>query len=151
MKGMKGSFLKKLKSIGQIGSLKPRRVLQVTASDGFLDHFPPNSGQVLRFPDSGQVFKAPPVHKTTQPEPDISELLKDLGEEDEEIEHYIGTFDKQNIRPPEPPKVLIPSKENSGVENRNLHQRPLSETSSFRRPDMNSVTLFDPDLLAIFS
>ncbi|KAJ8649600.1 hypothetical protein MRB53_002623 [Persea americana] len=153
MKGVKGKFLKKLKSIGQIGSLKPGRVLQATASDGFLDPFPPDSGQVLKVPDSDQVFKAPPVHETAQPEPDIidiSELLKDLGEEDEEIEHHIVTIDKENIRPPEPPKVSIPSKENSEVENRNLRQRPLSERSSFRRPDLNSGTLFDPDLLTIF-
>ena len=100
------------------------------------------------------MFKAPLVHNAAQPEPDIidiSKLLKDLGEENEEIEHHIGTIYKENIRPPEPPKVQIPSKENSEVENYNLRQRPLSERSSFRLPDMNSGTLFDPDLLTIFS
>lgn len=69
----------------------------MTASDGFLDPFSPDSGQVLKFPYSEQVFKAPPVHETAQPEPDISVLLKDLGEEYEERKHYIGTIDKENI------------------------------------------------------
>ncbi|XXG70632.1 hypothetical protein AAC387_Pa07g0069 [Persea americana] len=85
MKGMKGEFLRKLKSIGHIG-------------------------QVLNVPDSGQVFKAPPVHIAAQPEPDIidiSKLLKALGEEDEKIEHHIGTIDKENIRPPGDPVFNI--------------------------------------------
>lgn len=144
---MKGKFLKKLKSIGQMGSLKPGRVLQVTASDGFLDPFPP---------DSGQVCKAPPVDESSQPEPDIidiSELLRELGEEEEEEpEHHIVTIDKENIRPPAPPKIPIPSKECTEIENRNSRQRPLSkiEVSGFRLPELNSGTLFDPDLLTLF-
>lgn len=146
MKGVKGKFLKKLKSIGQMGSLKHGRVLQVNASDGLLDPVPPDSSHTFLTPSS--------THDISQPEPDaidVAELMREF-EEDEETVLDSSSIDKENIRPPVPTKTSTPVKENSEIENCNSRQRPLSllDKSGYRRPDLNSGSLFDPDLLSAF-
>ncbi|XP_058105225.1 uncharacterized protein At3g28850-like [Magnolia sinica] len=144
MKGMKGKFLKKLRSIGQIGSLKHGRVLQMNASDGLLDPIPPN------------VFRTPSLRSLSPQEPDaidVAEIMRDLGEDEEEEDAGPAIdiiMDKENIQPPNAAatKTMSPVKDNSERQ----QQSPLSELHkcSFRRPDLNSGSLFDPDLLAAF-
>ncbi|XP_077242991.1 uncharacterized protein LOC143883539 [Tasmannia lanceolata] len=165
MKGMKGKILKKLKSIGQVSTLKIGLVLQVNdSSDGLLDPFPQNSGKV---------FQNPSFDNLTPRKPDIidiSELMRDP-EEDEEMGFSSCSSDKENIRPPPsmtkvpiPMKenseietsntqnIPIPMKENSGIETPNTQNIPLSEldVTCFRPPKLNSGSLFDPNLLAAF-
>ncbi|KAF8403391.1 hypothetical protein HHK36_011493 [Tetracentron sinense] len=167
---MKGRFMKKLKSFRPIVSLKQARVLQVNASDGFPYPFPTDSNRIAQdqsiLKEQGQ--KADYSNLPAQ-EPDIidiSELMRDLEEEEMEFHDDIGN--KENIKPPTKFKEPVSVKGNSETPilaefhepepqlsesaSPNLWQGPLSEIdiSSFRRPDLNSGTLFDPNLLAAF-
>ncbi|XP_042521316.1 uncharacterized protein LOC122094780, partial [Macadamia integrifolia] len=156
MKGMKGRFLKKLKSIRPITPLKSNRVLQLNASDGFLDSFYPQC--------TNWVPQNPPICKeqdgkinqsnisNVEPEIiDISELMKDL-EEDEEIElgEEEDVGDKENIGLPVKPKDMFSLKQSRNPEapiilsepaSCHLRNGPLSEldVSSLRRPDLLPV------------
>ncbi|XP_059625394.1 uncharacterized protein At3g28850-like [Cornus florida] len=172
MRGVKGKLLKKLKSIRPIGYLKPDRVLQVSASDGFVhsssmeSNFNVQSQLVIEEEEPKKLHQS--SFKVQEPEViDVLELMRDL--EDEEME--FDDHDKENTRPKtNMPNVKIPVdskndsanssslKENSEAsrlsdsragENK---QTPLSEidVSSFRRPVLNSGSLFDPNLLAAF-
>ncbi|XP_062091709.1 uncharacterized protein At5g39865-like [Humulus lupulus] len=107
---------------------------------------------------------------------DVEELMKDL-EEEEDMDFDEDTDDKENIRPhlsTKNPFYLKPNPEISIRTEQGLRERrvskdselstpepgnhrqtettPLSEMdiSSFRRPDLNSHSLFDPRLLAAF-
>ncbi|XP_010247808.1 PREDICTED: uncharacterized protein LOC104590759 [Nelumbo nucifera] len=191
MKGMKGRFLKKLKSMRPISFTKPGLVLQANASDGFLDPLPHDS--------TNWVFQSPPVSQEKDQKisshgnlpmlqteiMDGEELTRDV--EDEDIEETeLGSDDsgnKENIGPPIKAKDPLPAKENSEVSiftesgSYNLRSGPLSEldvssfrlpdptpakdnsgnphssgsdTCNIRRPDLNSGSLFDPNLLATF-
>ncbi|XP_065871518.1 uncharacterized protein At3g28850-like [Euphorbia lathyris] len=165
MKGVKGKLLKKLKSIKPIGYLKPDRVLHVNASDGFVETFQINS--VFKLPQTLFMSKelSDQGRKALNQEPDVidvEELMRDLEEEEENEEMEVDSdenVDKENIGPP--PIMKKGSEinmENSvrKVEMINSNsindQKPLSERDilSFRRPDLNSGTLFDPNLLAAF-
>lgn len=154
MMGMKGKLLKKLKTVKAIGYLKPERILQVNALDGYLYTSPPKPAPVSRPPLAAieeETKKQPhPNHinsPTQEPEIiDVMELMRDL--EDEEM----NFDDKENVRP-EMEKLKVKdeiSDEGFGVGKR--EPVPLSEidVTSFRRPDLNSRTLFDPNLLAAF-
>ncbi|ESR59033.1 glutaredoxin domain-containing protein [Citrus sinensis] len=166
MKGMKGKLLKKLKTIKPIGYLKPDRILQVNAADGFFETFSKISNG--KFQQTQMESKRSEQEKKISErieeieEPDIidvEELMKDLEDEEEEEEEEEaeemelddGINDKENIGPPTKPKdsVSCNSKENVELSKK---VEPLAEidVSSFRRPDMNSGTLFDPNLLAAF-
>ncbi|CAK9165610.1 unnamed protein product [Ilex paraguariensis] len=175
MKGMKGKLLKKLKSIKSIGYLKPDRVLHVSALDGYIYTSPSKSASKVQ---THLVFEEEESNKIVQStvpvqEPeviDVSELMRDL--EDEELEFDEDINDKENIRPetisknpvvwkddnreilslskPQPGNLEAPElRESRGGERKH---GPLSEIdiSSFRGPDLDSGTLFDPNLLAAF-
>ncbi|XP_052186899.1 uncharacterized protein LOC127797797 [Diospyros lotus] len=138
MKAMKGKWLKKLKSIKQMGYLKTDRVLQVYASDGFVDSLP----KIPIFPAQTQKEEPKMVRQSsfTVQEPeiiDVSELMKDLEEDEMEFDDD----DKENIRP------------GAVVEKQGIGKlEPLSEINveNFRRPDLDSGSLFDPNLLSAF-
>ncbi|KAK1310814.1 Uncharacterized protein QJS10_CPA08g00040 [Acorus calamus] len=145
MKSVKGRFLKKLKTIGHVGSLKPDRILHAKASDGFIVSYPsqPISDRALRhlsIEEEQQQHKYP---KQIDVEPDVidvEELMRDLMEDEDDDEEAqtesIEYEDKENVRPLSVPRPPKPPKKIPG--------------DPFRRPDMDSGTLFDPDLLAAF-
>ncbi|BFG20968.1 hypothetical protein CerSpe_072420 [Prunus speciosa] len=175
MKGVKGKFLKKLKSIRPVGYLKPQdRILQVSASDGYVDSYAKSSdlnvqAQLVSMETEQKKMKE---NVLTEQEPDVidvTELMKDL--EDEESGPEDDLDDKENIRPKMKAKNSMAFKENLMGTEHNLGQNraleaseeslpgpdrgrqiPLSEIdiSSFRRPDLDSGSLFDPNLLAAF-
>ncbi|KAL3353425.1 hypothetical protein AABB24_018247 [Solanum stoloniferum] len=158
MKTMKGKLLKKLKTMKTIGYLKPERVLFSNASDGYI-HSSPQKLNSSRFNCQSPLT---PVQKNVQSSVedqeaeiiDVSELMKDLEDEDMEIED-----DKENLRP-----VVVKVKKieslRENVENFISPLKPKNENfttplldfdvSNFRRPDLDSGTLFDPNLLALF-
>ncbi|XP_022744041.1 uncharacterized protein At3g28850-like [Durio zibethinus] len=166
MKSVKGKLVKKLKSIKPVGYLKPDRVLQVFAIDGFIDSCPkapnPNEQPKLFCKESEQgEIKESCVTVEVQPEIiDVAELMQDLeaDSDEEEMDLNEEVEDKENISPAMKANIdAVFEKENVNVpmkfETRNCRQNaPLSEidVSSFRKPDLNSCTLFDPNLLAAF-
>ncbi|XVF82713.1 hypothetical protein PTKIN_Ptkin16aG0071100 [Pterospermum kingtungense] len=172
MKSVKGKLLKKLKSIKPVDYLKPDRVLQAFAIDGFVDSCPktPNPNEQPKFfckeSDIQDKIKESRVTVEEQPEIiDVGELMKDLESNDDEYEDMDlndGVDDKENIRPTMKPNIdVVVDKENANVnvpmkpgtgQCRQNKNTPLSEidVSCFRKPDLNSSTLFDPNLLAAF-
>lgn len=148
---MKGKLLKKLKSIRPVGYLKQDRVFQIKALNGYVESFTNSSSFKLKSlivsrenepkkvddTDTGGVKKQEPEVI------DVSDHMRDL-EEDEDSD------DKENIGPPRPESKDQDTSRLSESEYCRLP--PLSEIdiSSFRRPDMNSDSLFDPNLLAAF-
>ncbi|KAI4347699.1 hypothetical protein L6164_008485 [Bauhinia variegata] len=176
MKGMmKGKLLKKLKSIRPIEYLKQDRVLQVKALDGYVESLTKTSSFSLRTPFVSRENEpreiVPSCGKVQEPEIiDVAELMRDL--EDDEMDLDDENDDKENIGPSmQNPKVQkdftakdikteaeskqIQISEGSRLSEPgtdNQRQTPLSEVdiSSFRRPDLNSGSLFDPNLLAAF-
>ncbi|KAK2634546.1 hypothetical protein Ddye_029338 [Dipteronia dyeriana] len=166
MKGMRGKFLKTLKSVKPIEYLKPDRILQVNAAEGFFESFMMNPNRKVEktdlvFEETEQGKIKERVEETVQ-EPDIidvSELMRDLEEEEEEeeMETDDGDIDdKENIGPAFKGKSSVFCEENEFFSRKSEtgfgKLRPLSEidVSTFRRPDMNSGSLFDPNLLAAF-
>ncbi|KAM7532242.1 hypothetical protein LguiB_035652 [Lonicera macranthoides] len=164
MKGVKGKLLKKLKSIRPIGYLKPDRILQVSASDGFIESLWSKSNvkvsqQQQQGDDEGPKKINDNIVPVQEPEIiDVSDLMRDLEDEDD-------VDDKENIRPEIKDKDPIEGKQNvevltlSNSQNQNVEallgdrkHTPLSEIdiSSFKPPDLDSGTLFDPNLLAAF-
>ncbi|KAJ4849632.1 hypothetical protein Tsubulata_017741 [Turnera subulata] len=164
MKGVKGKLLKRLKSIKPIGYLKPDRILQVNAADGFVEALP----KIPFFKAQSQVVSKEPVQEKVkescvlvdqEPEViDVTELMRDLEEEEEEEEEEMEVEgedmdDKENVRPrAEKGRDQIGVREKKELSLSSSRQTPLSEvdTLSFRRPDLNSGSLFDPNLLAAF-
>ncbi|XP_055817428.1 uncharacterized protein LOC129886667 [Solanum dulcamara] len=161
MKTMKGKLLKKLKTIKTIGYLKPERVLHSNASDGYI-HSSPRKSNSSQFNSQSPLTpiqkNVPSSVKDQEAEIiDVSELMKDLEDQEIEIE------DKENVRP-----VVVKVKKSEplreNVENFISPLKPKNETfddnfitplldfdvSNFRRPDLDSGTLFDPNLLALF-
>ncbi|MCE3050711.1 hypothetical protein HAX54_047928 [Datura stramonium] len=169
MKAMKGKLLKKLKTIKAIGYVKPERVLHLNASDGCIHTSPPKP--ISQFHCQSpltpmQVHEDNPknnVQSIVQEKEaeiiDVSELMKDLEDQEMEVEDEID--DKENIKPVVNVKKSEPLRGN--VENFSP-LKPKNETfdgnsltplldfdvSNFRRPDLDSGTLFDPNLLAAF-
>ncbi|GAU16944.1 hypothetical protein TSUD_37020 [Trifolium subterraneum] len=178
MKGVKGKLLKKLKTIKQINYLKPDRILQVKSSDGYADFLPKitsfniSNPFVSRENESKKIVQSCENLEEEEPEIiDVSELMKDL-EEDEEMvmvdddDDDGGSYseNKENVshkgvvreeteskqsevfREKKPP--LVPRANNSDRK----RKKSISENDNlpFRRPDLNSGSLFDPDLLAAF-
>ncbi|KAL2526061.1 Glutaredoxin-related protein [Abeliophyllum distichum] len=122
---MKGKLLKKLKTFKVIGYLKPEKILHVTALDGNIYTSPPKSnspGRPTLVQIQEQLKKCVEINVPVE-EPEIidaSELMKDL--EDQEMEFGDEMNDKENVR---------------------LKIKSL-------QPDLDSGTLFDPNLLAAF-
>ncbi|KAK1575916.1 hypothetical protein Q3G72_009464 [Acer saccharum] len=183
MKGVRGKFLKKLKSVKPIEYLKPDRILQVNVAEGFFENFMMNPNRKVEkthlvFEETEQGKIKERVEETVQ-EPDIidvSELMRDLEDEEEEEEEEMEADDgdiddkeniemeaddgdiddKENIGPAFKGKSSVFCEENEDFSRKSEKGfgklRPLSEidVSTFRRPDMNSGSLFDPNLLAAF-
>ncbi|CAI9273217.1 unnamed protein product [Lactuca saligna] len=152
MKGVKVKLLKKLKTIKTIGYLKPDRILHVNAADGLIDNFfprPSSKCESLSVPEEGQqIEKKSSVSVQEHEIIDVSELMKDLQDDDGSDTDSV-VEDKENVRPVGAPVTdhkLVHA--NSKI----LAAKPLSEIdiSSFRPPDLDSGTLFDPNLLAAF-
>jgi len=178
MKGVKGKLMKKLKSIKQVNYLMPDKILQVKSIDGYADFLPKISSFNIPNPfvsrENESKKSCENLHEE-QPQPeiiDVSELMKDLEEHEEEMDLDDDDYNdnKENIshkgvvsvskignreeteskqsevlrekRPPLLPRANTDRKRKS----------PLSESDSlsFRRPDLNSGSLFDPKLLSAF-
>lgn len=134
MNSVKGKLLKKLKTMKTIGYLKPESV-----QSSIRPPRPPLIPVKAQEEEPRKILET----RVQEKEPEIievSELMRDL--EDAEMEN----LDKENIGPnlsSLKPKIEAVSDQRS---------KPLSEidVSSFRRPDLDSCTLFDPNLLAAF-
>ncbi|KAK9061372.1 hypothetical protein SSX86_018553 [Deinandra increscens subsp. villosa] len=159
MKSVKGKLLKKLKTIRTIGYLKPERILQVNAADGFIDDFVENSSHraEAHVVSEEEVMQSEKRSSFSVQEPeiiDVSELMKDL-EEDDGSDSDLDVNDKENFHSHFQPVSDPVAEQNQNRVRRNSKSfgaTPLSEIdiSSFRPPDLNSGTLFDPNLLAAF-
>ncbi|GAV59776.1 Glutaredoxin domain-containing protein [Cephalotus follicularis] len=163
MKGMKGKFLTKLKTIKPIGYLKQERILHilhVNAADGFSTSCPKIPNHKPRQQQPQFMSKEPDQENVkessiTAQEPDniidALDLMRGLKEEEkddnDEMELDDDTDDKENISPAMTVKE-VSMRPDSG----DLKQVPLADIdiSSFIKPDLNSGTLFDPNLLAAF-
>ncbi|KAH7547710.1 hypothetical protein ACOSP7_033078 [Xanthoceras sorbifolium] len=160
MKGMRGKFLKKIKSIKPIGYLKADRILQVNAAEGFFETFMTSPNRkvekttqvVCEEPEQENIINRRVGGRVQESDIiDVSELMRDLEEEEEERD---GIDEKENIGPAIKEKSSFFCEENVEFSRKSEFERmsPLSEIDvcSFRRPDMNSGSLFDPNLLAAF-
>ncbi|XP_076959524.1 uncharacterized protein LOC143635595 [Bidens hawaiensis] len=129
MSSVKGKFMKKLKTIKTIGHLQPDRILHVHSAVGLIDNFFAKSSNKIE------------THLVSEEELcqgheviDVSELMKDLEDEDGSDTGFVEA-EKENLRP----------SVGSGVD-----EDSKIEILSFRPPDLDSDTLFDPKLLAAF-
>ncbi|KAL8241534.1 hypothetical protein R6Q59_014888 [Mikania micrantha] len=138
MKGVKGKFLNTLKTIKTIEQLKPERIFNLYAADGFIDHFLAKSSKKdeIRLISEKEVMQIENRSSDSVQEHeiiDVSELMKDLEDNDGSDTDSV-VDDKENVQPV------------------SFGANSLSKTdiSSFRPPDLDSSTLFDPNLLAAF-
>ncbi|KAK9078690.1 hypothetical protein SSX86_002747 [Deinandra increscens subsp. villosa] len=137
MKGVKGKFMSKLKTIKTIGHLKPDRVLHFNAAEGFIDNlFAKSSGKsVTHLISEEKVRRIESENSVSVQEHeviDVSEIMNDL-EDDNGSDTDSVVEEKENIRPVS----------NGGTKSK-------TDILSFRPPDLDSSTLFDPNLLAAF-
>ncbi|XP_028804291.1 uncharacterized protein At3g28850-like [Neltuma alba] len=134
---MKGKILKKLKTIRPADYLKQDRVLQIKALNGYVESFTNSSSFNLKDLVVSQENEPRKAEVQECEVIDVSQQMRDLEE------GY--SDDKENTGPP-----CLRSKEQDT--SRSSKPPPLAEIdiSSFRRPDMNSESLFDPLLLAAF-
>lgn len=151
MKSVKGKFLKKLKTIKTVGYLKPERILRVNAADGLMDSLFSHKVETNLVSEEKEVMKIEKRSSFSVQQPeviDVFELMKDLEDEDgSDLDFDVN--DKENCRPM---SNGIGDK-NRGFGNcKSFGANPLSEIdiSSFRKPDLDSGTLFDPNLLDAF-
>ncbi|GAB2287529.1 hypothetical protein Dimus_021904 [Dionaea muscipula] len=154
MKGVKGKFAKKLESIKAIDYLKPaERILHVGAAlDGFIDNFALKSNLLT---PNFLIPKGQDPQKISQG----SSLAALKGIDDEDSVPEQQTADKENARPWNSEDPFPSRSRSQEIDSddcfsswRQGEHLPLSETdaSSFQPPDMDSDTLFDPNLLAAF-
>ncbi|RAL37054.1 hypothetical protein DM860_003976 [Cuscuta australis] len=175
MYSVKGKLLKKLKTVKKIGYLKPeiiilqeketKKNLEPTVEDD-----PVMDDISLKMADLGNVFgdKENPRQKSSSLKPKIEPIggkslpemdapafrrldmntgslfdsgLVHVSEENPNLGSSFG--DKENLRPKS-------SSSWSKIEPLGGNPLPEIDVSSFRRPDMNSGSLFDPNLLAAF-
>ncbi|PHT31649.1 hypothetical protein CQW23_27986 [Capsicum baccatum] len=154
MKAMKGKLLKKLKTIKTIGYLKPERVLHSNASEGYIHTWPRKlSSSPLTPIQVHEDYPKKNVPSSVEDQEaeiiDVSELMKDL--EDQEMEMEDELDDKENVRPVVKVKKLEILRENVDENVENFITPLLDfDVLNFRRPDLDSGTLFDPNLLAAF-
>ncbi|KAI3809293.1 hypothetical protein L1987_25264 [Smallanthus sonchifolius] len=146
MKGVKGKFLKKLKTIKTIGYLKPERVLHGNPAEVLIDNFFAKSinkvetHSVSEEQELAQIENKSSVSVQEHEIIDVPELMKDLEDDDDAYDTDSVVEDKENFRPVSDPVAY--QKEVQG--------NPKIDISSFRPPDLDSGTLFDPNLLAAF-
>lgn len=152
MKGMKGKFLKKLKSVKSIGYLKQDLILQATTPDGFVQNLLSKSKNFkipTQFIDPRKKSDGNDIEKRKQISGEVREvevigvieLMKGLEEEEEEFVNELVDDDKENV--------------GEKCENRVMRSNlgsPLSEIGNlgFKSPDFGSGSCFDPDLLRVF-
>lgn len=135
-------FAKKLKSIRAAGEyLNQDRILQVlSAADEFI---PKISNPIPQITAGSMIWRAPqrPEHQID----DATEL--ELAENENQGEEASGN--EENIRPPvnRIPRDSKPAV-TCGSDKRGMGRKSLG--SGFRRPELNSITLFDPKLLEAF-
>lgn len=137
--------MKKLKSIKPaIAYLNQDRILQAIAPDGYYDFFTRNEN----FKPNVQIQK-----KIEKIDSNSVKKDRDCVEDEETEESGFDVDDKENIQP----FVECKSKDSLCLRSGNCfseskRETPLSEIdiSSFRPPDMNSGSLFDPNLLEVF-
>ncbi|KAM0068746.1 putative glutaredoxin, Thioredoxin-like superfamily [Helianthus debilis subsp. tardiflorus] len=152
MNGVKGKFLKKLKTIKTVGYLQPDRILHVDAAGVLIDKFFAKSSDKSE-KELMQIENKNSVLEQGYEVIDVLELMKDLEDEDVRVQPVSDSGyveeDKENVRPVSDPGVKL--KAGNG-NSKSFGDTPLSKTdiSSFRPPDLDSDTLFDPKLLAAF-
>ncbi|KAL8210587.1 hypothetical protein R6Q57_005024 [Mikania cordata] len=139
MKGVKGKFLNTLKTIKTIEHLKPERIFNLYAADGFIDQIfaKSNNKDEIRLISEREVMQIENRSRDSVQEHeiiDVLELMKDLEDNDGSDTDSV-VDDKENVQP-------VSFGANS------LSKTDIS--SSFRPPDLDSSTLFDPKLLAAF-
>lgn len=159
MKGFRSRILRTLKSIHQVGPTKQGngRVLQLEApSDEFFDAFP---SPVTSPPHSTFPITAKEEEKVAEEELADREEIELQSELPDMPVNPIQVLteessDKENIGPSTPNKDHVfynKAEEPIRFEPNSPKRADLgSGFASYRRPDLNSSTLFDPDLLAAF-
>ncbi|CAN6838082.1 unnamed protein product [Brassica oleracea] len=133
MKSSRMKFAKKLKSIRAAGEyLNQDRILQVlSAADELLPKISNPIPQITAA--SSMIWRSPHIADTT------SELVEN------ENKGEAASGNEENIRPPvnQDSKTAAAYESGSGMGRKSLG-------SGFRRPELNSTTLFDPKLLEAF-
>ncbi|KAM7264851.1 hypothetical protein ACFE04_002534 [Oxalis oulophora] len=141
MKAAKGKFMKKIKSIKSIGYLNQERAFQVINSNGFIDFSSKSSSIEAELGNPSSICRGGDKENDCKDNcfMNVEEIVND------------DIDDKENVRPvlkaieEEEKSMKLESVSHSG-------QVALAEIDvmCFRRPDMNSGSLFDPRLLAAF-
>ncbi|XP_047328922.1 uncharacterized protein At3g28850-like [Impatiens glandulifera] len=152
MKGvLKGMLLKKLKKVRAIGYLKPERFLTVNASDRFIFSRDPEPKTEIKSPQKEEYENQISVVGALENEIiDVSELMRDL--EDDESDFSDEIDDKENTKPDSDQTQSLENSRLIRSVDREFKPIPLSEMdiSDFRRPEFESNSLFDPNLLSAF-
>ncbi|CAA7061834.1 unnamed protein product [Microthlaspi erraticum] len=150
MKSSKMKFAKKLKSIRAGEYLNQDRILQVlSAADGISEYLPKISNPISQI-TAGSIWRSPQM---------LEDQMADgtgLVDNHKEGEEASGCFagDEENVRPPvnQIPRVPCDRRDSksavSGGFDTGVGRKNLG--SGFRRPELNSTTLFDPKLLEAF-
>ncbi|XP_076890994.1 uncharacterized protein At3g28850-like [Bidens hawaiensis] len=144
MKSVKGRILKKLKTIKTIGYPKPERILHVNAADGLIDKLETRVSeeeimQIERKIETKSSFSVQEVEII-----DVSELMKGLEESDEsDIDNKENS---QPVRDPIADRVQV----HSNSKSLGASGSPLLEIDILRAPNLDSGTVFDPNLLSAY-
>ncbi|CAH8269707.1 unnamed protein product [Arabidopsis lyrata] len=152
MKSSRMKFAKKLKSIRAGEYLNQDRILQVlSAADGISEFFPKISNPIPQI-TAASIWRVP--QKLDDQIANVTELVENEKGGGEEASSGNVVGDEENVRPPvnQIPRVPCDRKESKpavscGSDTGNGRK---SFGSGFRRPDLNSTTLFDPKLLEAF-
>uniref|UniRef100_A0A1J3JEJ3 Glutaredoxin domain-containing cysteine-rich protein 1 n=1 Tax=Noccaea caerulescens TaxID=107243 RepID=A0A1J3JEJ3_NOCCA len=150
MKSSRMKFAKKLKSIRAGEYLNQDRILQVlSAADGISEFLPKISNPISQI-TAGSIWRSPQMLEDQIA--DGTELVENHKEGEEASRCFVG--DEENVRPPvnqisrvscdrRDSKSAVSGGFDAGIGRKNLG-------SGFRRPELNSTTLFDPKLLEAF-
>ncbi|ESQ40069.1 hypothetical protein EUTSA_v10013790mg [Eutrema salsugineum] len=146
MKSSRMKFAKKLKSIRAGEYLNQDRILQVlSAADGISEYLPKISNPIPQI-TAGSIWRS-----TQRPEDqiaDVAELVENEKEGDE------ASGDKENAPPPvnQIPRASCDRKDSKSAvscgSDIGIGRNIIG--SGFRRPELNSSTLFDPKLIEAF-
>lgn len=152
MKSSRMKFAKKLKSIRASEYLNQDRILQVlSAADGISEFLPKISNPIPQITASS-IWKVP--QKLDDQIANVTELMGNEKEGGEEASSGNFVGDEENVRPPvnQIPRVPCDRKESKSAvyygSDTVIGRKSFG--SGFRRPDLNSTTLFDPKLLEAF-
>ncbi|WOH02332.1 hypothetical protein DCAR_0521721 [Daucus carota subsp. sativus] len=145
MKGMKGKFLKKLKSVKSITYLKQDLILQATTPDGFVQNLISKSKNFkipTQFRDPRKKDDCNDIEKRRQIGGEACEV-EDVEEEEDIVANELADDDKENVG------------DREMCESRGLSLsvgRPLLEidNSGLKSSGIGSGSCSDPELLAVF-